>query len=436
MKKLIFVLIFLLSSYKTHLYSQTGWYQQSSGVNDFLISIYFVNSNTGWICGDNGRILKTTNGGENWLTQVSNINFALRSIYFLNENTGWAAGGKFDLTFICSKIILKTTNGGNTWLQNFNTPDFYNTLNNIYFSDFNTGYATGFGGTGSGTTGVFLKTTNAGNSWVEYGSSESYSSIYFTDQTNGWLLSNYGDDTGHDTAFLIKTINSGDNWTRIISKDKNTFKKIQFISFNTGYILARDQLNGFNRNLILKSTDGGINWIDIYPDIQFSLDAMYFIDEDTGWVAGGKIYKTINGGSNWSLQLDNGLQFINAINFVNTLTGWAVGEGGLILKTITGGLTSIGYSNENIPNDFSLSQNYPNPFNPTTNINFSIPKSSFVTLKVYDMLGKEVASLVNENLNPGSYYFDFNAANLTSGIYFYKLTTLNFTDIKKMTLLK
>ncbi len=98
-------------------------------------------------------------------------------------------------------------------------------------------------------------------------------------------------------------------------------------------------------------------------------------------------------------------------------------------------LTSINNISE-IPESFSLAQNYPNPFNPTTNINFSIPKSSFVTLKVYDMLGKEVASLVDENLYPGSYSFDFNATNLTSGIYFYKLTTQDFTDIKKMTLLK
>ncbi|MBK8554228.1 MAG: T9SS type A sorting domain-containing protein [Ignavibacteria bacterium] len=71
---------------------------------------------------------------------------------------------------------------------------------------------------------------------------------------------------------------------------------------------------------------------------------------------------------------------------------------------------------------YSLSQNYPNPFNPATNINFSIPKNSFVSLKIFDVLGKEVATLVNENLNPGSYNFDFNASNISSGVYFYRIT--------------
>ena len=89
-----------------------------------------------------------------------------------------------------------------------------------------------------------------------------------------------------------------------------------------------------------------------------------------------------------------------------------------------------------IPDMFSLSQNYPNPFNPSTNINFSIPKSSFVTLKVFNIMGKEISSLVNENLNPGVYSFDFNAEDLASGIYFYKLTAGEFSEVKKMTMIK
>ena len=90
----------------------------------------------------------------------------------------------------------------------------------------------------------------------------------------------------------------------------------------------------------------------------------------------------------------------------------------------------------NIPDKFSLSQNYPNPFNPTTTINFSIPKSGFVTLKVYNVLGKEVASLVNEIKNAGSYAVDFSGSELTSGTYFYRIEAGDFTDVKKMILLK
>ncbi len=88
------------------------------------------------------------------------------------------------------------------------------------------------------------------------------------------------------------------------------------------------------------------------------------------------------------------------------------------------------------PSNYSLDQNYPNPFNPSTTINFTIPNSDFVTLKVYNILGSEVATLVNENLSAGSYRFNFDARNLASGVYLYELTAGNFREIKKMNLLK
>ena len=98
-------------------------------------------------------------------------------------------------------------------------------------------------------------------------------------------------------------------------------------------------------------------------------------------------------------------------------------------------LVSIGESNE-IPSEFTLSQNYPNPFNPVTRINFTIPAAEFVTLSVYDVMGREVAVLVNESLKPGSYESEWNAVNSTSNIYFYKLTAGNFTETRSMILIK
>lgn len=101
----------------------------------------------------------------------------------------------------------------------------------------------------------------------------------------------------------------------------------------------------------------------------------------------------------------------------------------------TGTITGVGNQN-NIPYDYALKQNYPNPFNPTTSIEFSIPNSGLVKLVVYDVLGKEVATLVNEVKNAGNYIVDFNASNLTSGIYFYKISTGDFSSVKKMMLIK
>ena len=98
--------------------------------------------------------------------------------------------------------------------------------------------------------------------------------------------------------------------------------------------------------------------------------------------------------------------------------------------------TTVGVSNNQIPVKFSLSQNYPNPFNPSTSISYDIPKEGFVKLSIYDMVGREVAVLVNDRKVAGSYRVDFNASGLSSGVYFYKIIAGNFTDIKKMMLIK
>ncbi len=92
--------------------------------------------------------------------------------------------------------------------------------------------------------------------------------------------------------------------------------------------------------------------------------------------------------------------------------------------------------NKALPADFRLMQNYPNPFNPSTQINFSIPKASHVILKVYDINGREAATLLNQNKAAGNYAIDFNAANLASGIYYYTITAGSFSDTKKMILMK
>jgi subtilisin-like proprotein convertase family protein len=110
------------------------------------------------------------------------------------------------------------------------------------------------------------------------------------------------------------------------------------------------------------------------------------------------------------------------------LKAWCIS---LVYYTITGGIQTV-----TIPNYYSLSQNYPNPFNPVTKISYTLPKSSHVELKVYDILGREVATLVNETNQAGVYNVDFNAANLASGIYFYRIKTGDFTAIKKMVLVK
>jgi hypothetical protein len=147
------------------------------------------------------------------------------------------------------------------------------------------------------------------------------------------------------------------------------------------------------------------------------------------------IYKTDNNGANWTTEYTAPAGIFNHIGKARTGTRlWAARNNGGISKS--DGLTGITPISTNTPDNYQLSQNYPNPFNPTTNIRFAIPKSSLVTMKVYDALGREVAVLVNEFKNAGTYQVDFNALSLTSGIYFYTIKAADFAETKKMMLVK
>ncbi|MBK8552644.1 MAG: T9SS type A sorting domain-containing protein [Ignavibacteria bacterium] len=105
-------------------------------------------------------------------------------------------------------------------------------------------------------------------------------------------------------------------------------------------------------------------------------------------------------------------------------------------KSSLNNIVSVSSELSNIPSKFLLNQNYPNPFNPVTTISYNLPAGGFVKLKVFDILGKEIMTLVNENQVPGVHKAEFNASNLSSGIYFYRIVTDGFTDTKRMVLIK
>ena len=150
----------------------------------------------------------------------------------------------------------------------------------------------------------------------------------------------------------------------------------------------------------------------------------------------GKAKKTSDGGLNWIPFDFNGISnFFNGVFAVNNNIGFIVGEFGAIIKT-NDIVTSASNNESNLSNGFLLFQNYPNPFNPTTKINYELPITNYVSLKVYDELGHQVADLVNEKQPAGSYEISFNAGELASGIYFYQLVTGNTSMTKKMILVK
>ena len=232
------------------------------------------------------------------------------------------------------------------------------------------------------------------------------------------------------------------NWDIQISNTSKSLESVYFIDSTTGWIVGRDD----NGAVILKTTNSGQTWSAISPTDVLSLNCIYFANSDVGWTCGsivfeeeerGAILYTENGGENWEVQhIEDSLSILYDIDFVDDKTGWVVGTDGILLKTTTGGVTDIINERNSIIKDFALEQNYPNPFNPSTRISYIIPEIGHVKISLYNSLGEAISELVNENKNPGKYYVDFNAGDLSSGVYYYRLESGSYRETKKMILLR
>ncbi len=406
----------------------TNWELVTKSVttaNADLRDVFFIDDSTGWICGTdgtrlggyNGMILKTTDEGNSWAKLIINNTEQLNSIYFIDQQIGFAVGR--------GGTILRTTNGGSSW-----SPINSGTINwnNIDFSNYPTGWIIG----GDPLNNCrLIKTTNGGGTWNEDTSisfTKGTPEIHFTSKEAGWL--EIGDLEASVVQQLYKTTDGGDTWKLIRWNYPDTaYYSWQFISDKIGWIAT------FPNALILHTINGGENWENYNTPESFI--SISFIDSLTGWGASsGEIYRTTDGGKTWTSQNADGNNFAK-VNFINNKLGFAVGYGGEIHRTITGGITSVlEEKGSNVPDNFILYQNYPNPFNPTTIINYQIPKYGMVTIKIYDILGREIKTLVNEYKPAGRYNITFNASNLASGVYFYRLQAGEFTETKKLLLLK
>ncbi|MBK8552471.1 MAG: T9SS type A sorting domain-containing protein [Ignavibacteria bacterium] len=144
-----------------------------------------------------------------------------------------------------------------------------------------------------------------------------------------------------------------------------------------------------------------------------------------------------NNGANW-VKKNQGFNIIPGVYSILIGNGYiyAGTSGQSVWKRPIADITGIKLISGLIPSSFSLEQNYPNPFNPVTNLEFGISDLGFVSLKVYDILGKEVVTLVNEKLSPGNYKVEFDGSGLSSGVYFYRLNAGEFTETKRMMLVK
>jgi len=415
MKKLtqILLMLALLFTLSSEVFSQSTWYNRffSNIGGNQLRRVQFKTSLIGFAAGGNGTLLKTVDGGDSWNTLNIGTNPYISSIFFLNQNTGWLGTQ--------ANNIVKTVDGGNTW--SFHTIPTTSFVASIHFINDQTGFA-------SANSGQILKTTNGGTNWVNVAPSTiAWGEIQFTDQNTGYVLQHYD---------LYKTTNGGTTWGSVLhnSGGINYFQEMDFLNSNTGWVTTPGQ--------IAKTTNGGQTWAFYAIAIQRPM-AVKFLTEDRGWCVGyndspsqkGIVAATTNGGASWSVQTSITNNVFWDVSFVDQNLGWASGNA-MLAFTVTGGLVSVTPISTQTPDAYSLKQNYPNPFNPTTSIKFAITKSDFVTLKIYSMNGAEVKTLMNENMNTGSYEVSFDAAELTSGTYFYTLQSGDFRETKKMMLVK
>jgi photosystem II stability/assembly factor-like uncharacterized protein len=433
MKKKInfFANFFLILLLATVAFAQEEWFQQTSGIPCNLSSVYFVNENKGWSvsgsCPAGGLLMSTTDGGSQWIT---NYTIPLFSIHFIDENTGWTVGGD-----PYGGRIKKTTDGGITWITQVNLEDYG--FSSVFFLDENIGYVSGVYLYIS-RRGVVFKTTNGGDYWFNtipyyYTTEGLLCSVCFVNQNLGWAAGENG--------IIRRTTNGGNAWD-IQTIEDAYLRSVFFIDENIGWLVGWKSPGG----VILKSTNGGSNWLPISLGILSNhyVEDVYFVDTSTGWVVGenGLIIKTTNGGTSWDVQNSGTSNSLHSIHFIDQNIGWAVGDDATILHTTNGGVTFVNKKEiDEEPIDFSLEQNYPNPFNPSTKINFEIPgqarnDNTLVTLKVYDVLGNEIATLISEEKQPGTYEVEFDGTALPSGIYFYKLKAGYFVETKKMILLR
>jgi photosystem II stability/assembly factor-like uncharacterized protein len=410
-------------------------------------NIFFINEQIGWVSFYDKGSYKTTDGGNNWFP----IENSGDEKYFINQDTGWAA---------CAQLgVFKTTNGGSNWLQKGSISS-----NSIYFSDINNGWAVGNGGS-------ILKSSDGGENWFSKtsGTTSDLYSVHFYDSNVGMCVGSLGT--------VLLTTNGGENW---VLKNVNTASKLNSVLFTNAATLWIAGADG----TILNTTDLGSSWISYSEVSEENLAAASFIDEYTGWFAGcnGTIIKYQNFIlpvellSYTANVIDNSVQLswetateVNNFGFeIERKTdntdwcniGFAPGHGNstsiksyLFIDSSPKSGTKFKYrlkqidlngkyefsseiEIEIVPNEYALYQNYPNPFNPSTKIRYQLPSESKVVIKIYNILGSEVMELVNDKREAGVYEVEFNADNLSSGTYIYKIGTDNFMQTKKMVLLK
>jgi photosystem II stability/assembly factor-like uncharacterized protein len=393
------------------------WVQQTSGVATTLFSVKAVNNLIAWACGAGAVVRRTTDGGTTWTNANPNPGVITGDVYnieAIDGNTAWCT------TSPTTTNIYKTTNGGVNWVNVYNAAGF---INAIKMTSATNGIATGDPVAGNW---VILGTTNGGVNWT------SISTTAGTGDGRNNCLQVLGSHVwfGSGQGTMWHSTNGGVNWSSAPTSPLTT--QVLGVSFKDANIgLA-------GGSSLVRSTNGGANWTAVTIAGTGNISGIQSSGDNFWCVRGTGIYRSTDAGLTWaSVHTATGTQ--NDISLSTGSNGcfvaWTCATGGNIAK-MNGSPVGISGNNNQIPTVYRLEQNYPNPFNPATIIKFGLPVGDNVKLTIFDLLGREVAVLVNEFRTAGTYEASFDASSISSGVYFYKLETPNFTESKRMMLIK
>lgn len=365
------------------------------GTNRYIYTLA-VQGSTIYAGASTGGVYFSSNNGSSW--QQTSLTSPVIQNLFVDGSVVFAGTG--------AQGIYYTSNNGINWIQTnlTNKTIFcFTKKNNTYFA-------------GSDSNGVYASAFN-GVSWAPAGLAGK--TIYALTQAGGLIIAgtyNFG---------MYVSTDEGTSWIAAPFFNLSVF---DFVS-DSNIVYAGTSAG------IYKSTNYGFSWSqfaleeELVGEIELSGSNIF-----AGTFSGG-VYVSNNSGSNW-VQRNEGLTQLTsgALCILNNYI--FNGTQNSVFRRPLGELIGIQQISSEIPQGFSLSQNYPNPFNPVTNININLPENAFVRLVVYDMLGKAIQVLVNNYLTAGSYKVDFNASDFSSGMYFYRLETENYSAVKKMMLVK
>lgn len=379
------------------------WVRQESGTTANLRGVWFVDSLSGWACGDSGMVLHTSDGGQHWISQNSGMNLRLEDVFFRDSQNGWIVGD--------SGTIIHTSNGGMQWTTqptgiptNLRQVDFLGLPGGIYDAFV------------VGNQGTVVTTTDLGLTWSGsqiFGVRDVSALIYA--EVNRWL---FFIDKQLDRRWSVqyRTSDQGMTWD-------TTLSLLPFVHDTWARVRAGSYFYwaACRGGYLLSSTNTGFAWRIGLIDIPDSTIDYYGITLDTLdwrlWAVGrnGKIVSSIDSGRTWQSQASPVQANLNEVSFPSRNVGWAVGDSGVILRY--GTVVSAPEPNLPLLLQFTLSSVYPNPFNPKATIELFLPNRELLSVGVYDILGREVTRILEEVREAGWHKIRFDASNLPSGAY-------------------